>query len=79
MVQQSMFTLHGRETPIDELSGKDTFLAKIHIPADSRARLRTTLKLYGFSQAVLFPDLENLSEELVSLKYLPIERNDLEP
>jgi len=72
MVQQSTFTIHGRITPIDELPGQDSFLARIRIPADSRTRLRQTLKLYGISRAILFPDLENLSKELESLKYAPI-------
>lgn len=73
MVQMSMFTLHGRNTPIEELPMQDTFLARVRIPAATKVGFRQMLNLYGISRATLFPDLENLSRELTVLGYIPIE------
>ena len=73
MAQQSMFTIHGCNTPIDKLPGPEDFLARIRIATDSKDYFRQLLTLYGISRTILFPDLENLSQELASLKYIPIQ------
>lgn len=69
MLQQAMVTIHGSSTPIDELPNAESFLAKIRIPVASKASLRQILGLYGFSRAYLFPDLDNLSQELRSMTF----------
>lgn len=69
MVQQSVATIHGRSVPIDELPESESFLARIRIPAASKASLRQLLNLYGISRSNLFPDLENLAQEIVSLEF----------
>ena len=69
MMQQSAFTIHGSDTPMDELQGAEGFLVRIRIPAASKTSFRQVLALYGVSRASLFPDLENLAKELASLKF----------
>ena len=69
MMQQSAFTIHGSDTPMDELQGAEDFLVRIRIPATSKKSFRQVLALYGVSRASLFPDLENLAKELASLKF----------
>lgn len=73
MVQQSMFTIHGCNTPVEELPEPEIFLARIRIPSAFKHYFRTVLAMYGISRAVLFPDLDNLAQELVTLKYRPVE------
>ena len=75
MVQHSVFTLHGRDTPIDALPGADSFLAQIRIPVTAKLGFSQMLSLYGVSQASLFPDLDNLAQELATLRYRPIEED----
>ena len=69
MVQHSAVTIHGGETPIEELPEVERFLARIRIPAASKNGFHQVLALYGISRAILFPDLENLAQELKSLKF----------
>lgn len=70
MMQQSAFTLHGPEEPIEELPARESFLARICIPASSRQHFRETLTRFGISRANLFPDLANLARELESTTYI---------
>lgn len=67
LVQQSVFTIHGSGTAINQLDGCDNFLGKIVIPSTAKEDLRAMLKVFGITRAYLFPDLENLSAELASL------------
>ncbi|MCC7433846.1 MAG: FRG domain-containing protein [Methanoregulaceae archaeon] len=69
MVQQSAFTLHGRNQPLEDISTADQFLIRIRIPAKSKAGFRQILELFGISRGTLFPDLDNLSRELVQMGF----------
>lgn len=69
MVQQSAFTIHGRNEPLDRATAANEFLIKIRIPSTAKERLRQALALFGISRASLFPDLENLALELQSLDF----------
>jgi hypothetical protein len=69
MVQQSAFTIHGCDTPIETLPNSDKYLAKVVIPGAAKPIFRQTLNLFGISRAVLFPDLENLALELACLEF----------
>lgn len=69
MVQQSAFTIHGRSEPLDEMPACTQFLVRIRIPMIAKEGLRQVLALYGINRASLFPDLENLAAELVSLNF----------
>jgi hypothetical protein len=70
MVQQSVFTIHGCNTPISDLPAADTFVARIRIPAKAKPAFRQVLQIFGISRASLFPDLENLAVELASLDFV---------
>jgi FRG domain len=69
MVQQSSFTLHGREDPLDQREASASFLMKVRIPSAAKEGLRQALALLGINRASLFPDLENLAIELQGLEY----------
>ena len=64
MVQQSMFTIHGTETPLEESEGADKFLMKFVVPAETKPALASDLRRLGLRKASLFPDLDNLASEL---------------
>jgi len=70
MVQQSVFTIHGCGTSISDLPDADDFLARIRVPAKAKPAFRQVLAHFGISLTVLFPDLENLAEELASLDFV---------
>ena len=42
-------------------------------PAASKVYFRELLSLFRITRASLFPDLENLSQELASLQYIPVQ------
>ena len=69
MMQQSAFTVHGTDTPIEDLQGAGGTIAKVRIPAGSKTALRQTLRLLGISREYLFPDLENLAHEIAALNF----------
>jgi hypothetical protein len=64
LVQQSGFTIHGREAPIEELERHDDFLVKYEVPVSAKTRLNRELKLAALRPASVFPDLETLAREL---------------
>lgn len=69
MVQQSVFTIHGCATPLEDLPQADTYLSRMRIPKENKPAFHQILKLFGFSRATLFPDLENLAQELSALEF----------
>lgn len=69
MVQQSAFTVHGADVPINSVEQLSKCIAKIVIPAKSKRGFRQILENFGVSRAVLFPDLENLSREITALEF----------
>ena len=69
MVQQSTFTIHGSNTPIEVLPDADAYLARIRIPEKTKPTFRQLLSLLGISRATLFPDLDNLAIELSALDF----------
>ena len=69
MLQQSAFTIHGKDDPINKLDDSAKYIAKIVIPSQYKVAFRQVLALYGISRAVLFPDLENLAQEITALEF----------
>jgi len=69
IAQQSAFSIHGTALPLEQISGSDNFLFKVRVPASSKPLIRYELLLTGFSQMNLFPDLQNLAEELTRRPY----------
>ena len=64
LMQQSVFTIHGIDTPIDQLTSADNFVAKIKILKSAKKSFRQMIKLLGINRASIFPDLENLAKEI---------------
>lgn len=62
-VQQSMVTIHGSNTPLEELVS-DNILAKLIIPAGAKPKLRWELNVLGFKLSTIFPDTEHISSEI---------------
>jgi len=63
-VQQSNFTIHGTDQPLEERSNADQFLWKFIIPAYARPRIVEELRFLNIRRRALFPDLANLAEDL---------------
>jgi hypothetical protein len=63
-LQQSAFTIHGSERPLESHPRASEFLEKIVVPARARAELYRDLWLLGIRRSLIFPDLQNLAIEL---------------
>lgn len=61
-VQLSRFTIHGRR---DALTQRARILWSYTLPAAAKAGLRQGLRQVGITRSYLFPDLENLAQELI--------------
>ena len=64
MLQQSMFTIHGDRTAIEELPKADVFLRKYEIPFACRSSVAKGLEMLGIRRSTLFPELEHLAREI---------------
>lgn len=64
LVQQSAFTLHGMDTPLDRVRGSDRFLRRLVIPAEKKAEIEDGLRFMGIRRENLFPDLGNLADDI---------------
>ncbi len=69
MMQQSAFTIHGDNTPINTIPQASSYLSRIIIPGRSKQAFRHLLDLFCVSRANLFPDLGNLALELSSANF----------
>jgi hypothetical protein len=69
MVQQSVFTIHGKDTPLNKLSGSEEFVARILIPKALKKDFRDLVITQGMNRAELFPDLDNLATYLRELSF----------
>jgi hypothetical protein len=73
MMQQAAFTIHGIEMPINSLPEAASFLRTVRIPRESKESLLHAITLLGVRGSSLFPDLQNLAEELKGITFtLPI-------
>jgi len=78
MVQQSCFTFHESEAPLEEFHGSDgkinpeDFLMKFEIyrDFDTEWRFRKSLDAAGIRESTLFPDLDRLASDLKE-RYMP--------
>ena len=64
MVQLSHFTIHGVRRSLGELPFSRAFLTKFIVPAHAKEQLLAWLDLLGVRRSQLFPDLQNLADEL---------------
>lgn len=63
-VQQSEFTIHGDGRHIDRVKGASRWLRRLVIPRARCESIREDLAAVGVSRSTLFPDLDNLAEDL---------------
>jgi len=63
-VQQGCFTVHSADLPIEEIQLPEHVLTKVKIPAECVQQLSFDVELCGFRRGDLFPDLQNLADEL---------------
>ena len=71
MAQLSMFTLHGSNLAIEDLTYQQAFLIKFLIPYSAKSELFGQLSYgLGIREANLFPDLEHLAREIKSHRYM---------
>jgi hypothetical protein len=66
LIQQSVFTIHGNTTPLEDLPDANVFLRKYIIPAQSKPTILRQLAAVGFGPHTLFPDLEYLARYLAT-------------
>ena len=64
LVQQTDFTLHGVDEPLEALNGAQSYLRKVTIPQESLASIHKVLQGSGMTEIALFPDLDALADWL---------------
>lgn len=64
LIQQSAFTIHGADTPLDKRKNAYKWLRKFVIPAHASKDLAWELAALGFQPQEMFPDLDHLANEL---------------
>lgn len=69
LIQASEFTIHSNTTPLEEMEDSSEFVGKIILPRSQIKGLKQLLFVLNITQAYLFPDLENLSEYLLSIDF----------
>jgi len=69
LVQQSVFTVHGSDTPLNDLPYCSEFVDSIRIPSAAKPHIRGFLDYHGITRATLFPDLENLASDLTQRQF----------
>lgn len=69
LAQQSVFTIHGTSTPLEEHPDCDKFLTKFEIPAAAKESMLRQLHRLGMAEADLFPDLDHLASEIAGTKF----------
>jgi hypothetical protein len=69
MVQSSVFTIHGRATPLQDFDGAERFLFSITIPACAKPGFRQACDLLHVNELYLFPDLEHLAMNIQRMSF----------
>lgn len=69
MSQLSEFTIHGTDEALENLPNNEKFVMKFIVPKTAKASLRDALKLFGISEAALFPDLGHLASEIRASRF----------
>lgn len=65
-VQQGCFTLHSDKNELDLWPNAEKFLMKIEIPKESLLNFSEEIRICGFRQGDIYPDLDHLAAELVA-------------
>lgn len=64
MAQLSAFTIHGGPYALESLPERERFLLAFRIPAGAKLHLRKLLYVAGVRKSALFPDLDNLADDV---------------
>jgi hypothetical protein len=67
MFVQGAFTIHDSGIPLDQIESSGSWLRKYVIPADRVAYIADAVDVLGVARSNIFPDLQNLSEELTGM------------
>ena len=62
--QQSTFTLHGNETPLEDHPNASEILGRLYFTPKNRINLISELSILAVDKTYLFPDLEHLAYEI---------------
>lgn len=64
LAQKARFTIHGVPTELQKFKIDRSYLHKIRLTNTGAKELRNALKLFGYKESVMFPDLDHLALEL---------------
>jgi hypothetical protein len=67
VAQLSNYTLHGDGTPLNQQPDHGHFLRVVTIPEAAVDRVRGDMNILGVRRSILFPDLQNVAQELNDL------------
>ena len=74
LVQQAAYTIHGTAEPLEKRADHGRFVRKFVIPENAKRTIGADLDFLSIEQSHLFPDLENLADDL-SQRWLNIARH----
>ena len=63
-VQQSVFTMHSNDIPLDALPGTEPFLTRYKLTRDAKEAIWHHLRSIGITGSFLYPDLPHLADEI---------------
>ncbi len=66
LMQQSAFTIHSSNQPLETLENHNQFLLDFGITVSAKEKIHNELSVLGIRISSLFPDLQNLSKEINS-------------
>jgi hypothetical protein len=70
MMQSARFTVHGKKDALDDINELKNCIKKIKISKESKPNLYNWLYDIGIRQSYLFPDLDNLADEIKKLIFI---------
>ena len=67
MIQRGKFTIHGSGEPLEKHPFRADWLTRLSLTPKAKQEIRTLLLLAGIDKAYLFPDLDNLTDRVMSM------------
>ena len=67
--QQSAFTIHANETPLEDLPRASRFLTRYKLTRGAKKALWYHLRSIGVTGGVLFPDLPHLADDIEKMHW----------
>jgi hypothetical protein len=69
LLQQSRFTIHDTQDPLEELARDRSIVRSFNIPGSCKEQIAVQLEALGFRESLLFPDLNTLAREVAGLRF----------